>query len=61
MIRLILIIMLTIISISCFVYAACQILIGNFDLVGFIILILGCICLTGWKYLIDTDDEVNIK
>lgn len=60
MIRLILVIILAIVSISCIGYAGYQVLTGNTDLTGFFILILGCICLKGWKRLINTDDEVDM-
>ena len=60
MIRLILVIILANVSISCIGYAGYQALTGNTDLTVLFILILGCICLKGWKWLINTDDEVDM-
>lgn len=60
MIRLILVIILAIFGISCICYAGYQVLTNNHSSTEFIILILGCICIKAWQYLINTDPDVDM-
>lgn len=57
MIRLILVIILAIISISGIVYAVYLAFTNDTSITGFISLFISSICIFLWKCLIDTDDE----
>ena len=60
MTRLILVILSAILSISCLFYATYTIIIDELTSTGFIVLIIGCILIKVWQWLINTDPNVNI-
>lgn len=60
MTRLILVILSAILSICCLFYAAYTLIINGLTLTGFIALIIGCILSEVWKWLINTDPDVDM-
>ena len=60
MTRLILVILSVILSICCLSYAAYTIIINEPTSTGFIVLIIGCILIKVWQWLINTDSDVDM-
>lgn len=60
MTQLILVILSAILSICCLSYAAYTIIINEPTSTGFTVLIIGCILAEVWKWLINTDPDVDM-
>ena len=60
MTRLILVVLSAILSICCLGYAAYTVLFNNPNAKSFIVLIIGCILVKVWQWLINTDPDVDM-
>lgn len=60
MTRLILVLLLGILSICCLCYTAYTVVFNNPNIKSFIVLVIGCILVKVWQWLINTDPDVDM-